>query len=122
MKLLLDTHVWLWWLAGEPLSSGAADAISNADNDVYLSSVSVWEAMIKASIGKLDVPADLMDASTQFDELPVTWAHAAAVRELPLHHRDPFDRLLIAQARVESATLVTRDCTFEAYGVDVTWA
>ncbi len=122
MKLLLDTHTWLWWLAGELLSSEAADAIANPDNDVCLSSVSVWEAMIKASLGKLDVPDDLIAASAQFEEMPVSWAHAEAVRGLPLHHRDPFDRLLIAQAQVEEAQVVTRDRAFGAYDVEVLWA
>ncbi|MEZ5372600.1 MAG: type II toxin-antitoxin system VapC family toxin [Microthrixaceae bacterium] len=77
---------------------------------------------IKASLGKLDVPDTLMDESAQFEELTLSWAQAEAVRELPLHHRDPFDRLLIAQGRTESATVITRDHAYEDYDVDVMWA
>lgn len=122
MKLILDTHVWLWWMAGESLSTEASAAIANPDNDVYLSAVSVWEATIKASLGKLDVPDNLMAESTPFEELAISWAHAEAVADLPMHHRDPFDRLLIAQGRSEIATVITRDHAFENYDVVVMWA
>ncbi|MEZ5382421.1 MAG: type II toxin-antitoxin system VapC family toxin [Microthrixaceae bacterium] len=122
MKYLLDTHVWLWWMAGDPLSSEASTAIADPDNDVYLSAVSVWEAAIKASLGKLDVPDTLMAESAQFEELAISWVHADSVGVLPMHHRDPFDRLLIAQGRTESAIVITRDLAFEDYDVEVMWA
>lgn len=119
MRLLVDTHVWLWWLAGEPLSKKAADLVADPVSEVWLSSASVWEAAIKASLGKLDVPEGALDASLGFDELAIRWAHAEAVKELPLHHRDPFDRMIIAQAQVESMTVVTRDHKFDAYEVQL---
>ena len=119
MRLLVDTHVWLWWLAGEPLAKNAADAIAEPGNEVWLSSASVWEATIKASLGKLEVPTGALAASHGFDELPIGWAHAEAIRELPLHHRDPFDRMIIAQSQVESMTIVTRDRRFDAYEVQL---
>ena len=122
MRLLVDTHVWLWWLAGEPLSKKAADLVADPVSEVWLSSASVWEAAIKASLGKLDVPEGALDASLGFDELAIRWAHAEAVKELPLHHRDPFDRMIIAQAQVESMTVVTRDHQFDAYVVQLVTA
>lgn len=119
MKLLLDTHALLWWLAGEPLAPAATRAIADAGNLVAVSSASVWEIAIKASIGKLEVDDDIVLAihDGRFEPLPVTIDHAAAVRALPHHHRDPFDRMLIAQARLEGLTIATRDPAFASYEV-----
>lgn len=124
MKLLLDTHAALWWLSGdERFGEGAAGQMSVAANQVLLSAAVVWEVAIKRSLGKLDAPGDfaptLLGAGAL--ALPVGLDHAAAVAELPWHHRDPFDRLLVAQAAIERAVLVTGDQAFHAYGVPVVW-
>jgi PIN domain nuclease of toxin-antitoxin system len=112
MNLLLDTHVLLWWLADDPaLSARARAAIGHTDNLVYVSAVTLWEIVIKRSLGKLDLPGDWAEvlAREPFRRLPVTWDHALRVAQLPNVHRDPFDRLLIAQAMEEDLVLVTGD-------------
>jgi PIN domain nuclease of toxin-antitoxin system len=122
VNLLLDTHALLWWLNDDPtLSDVARAAVSNPENTVFLSAVVVWEIRIKQSIGKLDLPGDFAEAlvGQGFAELPVTVAHAHAIAELPAIHRDPFDRMLVAQAKVEKMTIVTRDQTIADYGVRV---
>jgi len=122
MNLLLDTHALLWWLSDDPtLSSAARDAIAEPGNPVYVSAVSIWEMRIKEAIGKLSLPSDFADVLTAqpFADLPMTAVHAHAVADLPMHHRDPFDRMLIAQAAVESLVVVTRDGAFESYGVEL---
>jgi PIN domain nuclease of toxin-antitoxin system len=124
LKLLLDTHAALWWLSGdERFGERAADRLSDATSLVLLSAAVVWEVAIKRSLGKLDTPDDfaptLLGAGAL--ALPVGLDHAAAVAELPWHHRDPFDRLLVAQAAIERAVLVTGDRAFHAYGVPVVW-
>ncbi|WP_442510933.1 type II toxin-antitoxin system VapC family toxin [Novipirellula sp. SH528] len=109
MRLLLDTDVVLWWL-DDPnlLSDDARDAIAEPGNDVLVSSVVAWEIAIKRSLGKLTAPADIAPAIVDagLEELPVWFAHAWSVETLPAHHRDPFDRMLIAQANEEGCTLV----------------
>lgn len=122
MRLLVDSHVLLWWLQADPrLASTAAEAMADGDNALHLSAASLWELSIKQSIGKLRVDVDLRSHATEqgFTELPVTGAHAAAIRDLPFHHKDPFDRMLVAQAAVEGLTLVTADDALAAYGVPV---
>lgn len=122
MRLLVDSHVLLWWLDGASrLSPTAADAMAGGTNELLVSAASVWELSIKQSVGKLRVSADLHEHALRqgFSELPVTGVHACAVRDLPFHHRDPFDRLLIAQARVEGLTLVTADRAMSAYDVPI---
>jgi PIN domain nuclease of toxin-antitoxin system len=119
VKLLLDTHALLWWLADDPgLEPAAADAIAGADL-VLVSAASAWEIGIKQALGKLTGPRDLAGevAANGFTELPITLAHAVIAGALPPHHADPFDRLLVAQARLEGCTLVTRDPRMAAYGV-----
>jgi PIN domain nuclease of toxin-antitoxin system len=124
VKLLIDTHVFLW-AASEPtrLSDVAKDALVDVANDVYVSAVVGWEIAIKQSLAKLTLssPAELwvpeVVRRTSFAELPVTLAAALRVRALPWHHRDPFDRLLIAQAQDAGLTIITQDNAFEAYGV-----
>lgn len=124
MKLLLDTHVVLWWRLNSPrLKRGARDAIATADL-VWVSAVSGWEVAIKQGLGKLRLadPFGSMVKASEFEELPVTVRHAEQLVTLPAHHVDPFDRMLIAQAQVEGATLVTHDRRFEPYDVPIVWA
>jgi PIN domain nuclease of toxin-antitoxin system len=120
VNLLLDTHILLWWLAGDSaLPPAAADAIADSDTVVFVSAASVWEIAIKKATGRLDAPDDLLAAieANNFDELPITAAHALAAGALPVHHADPFDRMLIAQARSKDLTLATVDARFSPYDV-----
>ena len=122
MNLLLDTHALLWWLNDDQtLSDAASEAISNPENTVFLSPVVVWEIRIEESIGKLDLPDDFAAVldDQRFAELPITVAHTHAIAGLPAIHRDPFDRMLVAQAKVEEMTIVTRDAAIADYGVKV---
>lgn len=119
MRLLLDTHIVLWSLSGSRrLNRPVRQAILTA-SEVFVSAASIWEAAIKASLGRLTVDADLPSSVSRagFTMLPVTFAHAHAVGDLPLHHRDPFDRMLVAQALAERLTLVTADDELGAYDV-----
>ena len=112
MRILLDTHVFLWWLADDPRLSLAARRRIHDATDVFISSASICEATIKARLGKLDVDAALLVTeigSNGFRDLPITAAHAAAVAALPDLHRDPFDRILIAQAMTEPLRFLTAD-------------
>ena len=119
MRLLLDTHVFLWAVtANHRLKSSTREFLSRADA-VYVSAASLWEIAIKARLGKIEAdPEFLVEAidSSGFQELPVSARHAAAVVKLPLHHSDPFDRLLLAQAFLEPLRLVTADSMLVAYG------
>lgn len=120
MRLLLDTHVLLWALLdSERLHPQSRAAIVDGRNEVLVSTASAWEITIKRGLGKLDAPHDLPEQlrNARFEVLPVGLAHALAVGELPDHHRDLFDRLLVAQARVEELTLVTADPALRAYDV-----
>ena len=120
MNLLLDTHILLWWLADDPgLSEKQRSAIADPANVVYVSAASAWEIAIKKALGKLIAPNDLGAAliASELEQLPITVTHAEAVGDLPLHHRDPFDRMLIAQAGVEDLTVVTGDPIFAQYEV-----
>ncbi|WP_219419136.1 type II toxin-antitoxin system VapC family toxin [Pseudonocardia nigra] len=122
MRVLLDTHVLLWWMAEMPrLGSAARAAIDSPETDVHISAVTVGEIEIKRALGKLDAPDDMPEQMDRhgFTELPLTVRHAVAVRELPLHHKDPFDRMLVAQARVEGLTLVTADRAISKYDVRI---
>lgn len=122
MNLLLDTHVLLWWLTDEPsLSADAREAIRNPDNAVFLSAAVIWEIRIKEAIGKLELPADFRQVlgEQSFREIGVTVEHAHEVGLLPPVHRDPFDRMLVAQARREGFTIVTRDASIPLYEVPV---
>jgi PIN domain nuclease of toxin-antitoxin system len=120
VTLLLDTHVLLWWLDDpEQLSKQARKAIRDGKNIIYVSAVVAWEIAIKKALGKLDAPDDLEEAlaANRFLPLPITIPHALAVLSLPDHHRDPFDRLLIAQALHEGFRLVSRDADIARYPV-----
>jgi PIN domain nuclease of toxin-antitoxin system len=119
VRLLLDTHALLWWLADEGLAAQARDAIADPANVVVVSAASAWEISIKKALGKLAAPDDLerqVDIGG-FTPLPISIAHGIAAGQLPRHHDDPFDRMLIAQAVEEGLTIVTRDKRFENYGV-----
>ena len=120
MNLLLDTHPLLWWLEDNPtLSEKARNVIADVGNVVFVSAASAWEIAIKKSLGKLEVPDDLDEVvkANGFEELPIGIPHALAVGALPPHHKDPFDRMLIAQAKIEHLTLVTRDESVKQYGI-----
>jgi PIN domain nuclease of toxin-antitoxin system len=121
MRLLLDTHVFLWWLSDETiLSPGAREAIADPISLVHVSAATVWEIAIKAHLGRLDTSgADMTHEipANGFVELPMTARHAHTAGWLPRHHDDPFDRMLIAQAQVEALTIVTRDAAFRSYDV-----
>jgi len=121
VSLLLDTHIALWGITGDPtLDPDLLDRLRH-DPDIFLSPVSLWEITIKQAAGKLTGPADLAERilGLGFRELPVTHRHAIAAGRLPPHHRDPFDRMLIAQATLDGLTLVTRDADIQRYEVDL---
>jgi PIN domain nuclease of toxin-antitoxin system len=119
MRLLLDTHALLWWLAGEGLGDQARDAISDPANLVMVSAASAWEISIKKALGKLSAPGDLerQVAASGFTPLPISLSHGLAAGQLPRHHDDPFDRMLIAQALAQGLTIVTHDKRFTDYDV-----
>lgn len=122
MRLLLDTHILLWWLSDDAqLSATVRSAVADGNNDVFFSAMSIAEIAIKQSLGKLDAPEDLVSLIAQegITELPLTARHAAALLHLPWHHRDPFDRLLVAQAKVEELSLATADSSLAAYDVAI---
>lgn len=124
MRLLVDTHVALWAVSDVPrLSPAARAAIAERENEVLISVVTLWEIAIKSAIGKFDASDDIREefAHRGFGELVITGDHAWAVAELPLHHRDPFDRLLIAQAKLEKLVLVSADDRLRPYGVPIIW-
>jgi len=124
-RLLLDTNVALWLLFGDRrrVSGAAVESLEDEANEIVLSAASVWEIAIKRSLGKLTVADGWAAALWRlgFEPLPVTAFHAEAVERLPWHHRDPFDRLLVAQALVERLVLVSADPRLGAYGADVLW-
>lgn len=128
MRILLDTHCWLWWITTpERLATEAQQFIEDGHNEIFLSAASSWEIAIKYALGKLPLPENpetfipprlIRDAIKPF---PVNHAHALHVASLPLHHGDPFDRLLISQAQVERLSIMTVDRQFKAYEVDLIW-
>lgn len=121
MRLLLDTHVLLWWLADDPsLGEEARAGISDASSSVFVSVATVWEVSIKQALGKLEAPSDLLRQIelNRFEPLSMTVSHAYTAGVLPRHHDDPFDRMLVAQAMMESLTLLSRDPRMSRYGVE----
>lgn len=122
MILLLDAHAVLWWLADDPgLATDARSAMADPANEVLVSAATVWEIAIKRALGKLDAPDGLTDAlgDVGFGVLPITGTDTERAGALPPHHRDPFDRMLVAQGQRVGAILVSRDAVFAEYGVDV---
>ncbi len=125
MRLLLDTHALLWYLTTpEKLPAAAHRAIQSAENDVYASLASAWEISIKVALGKLEFDAQGLAnalAAVGVEPLGIDLPHTSRVAELPRHHGDPFDRMLVAQAMCESMTLVSRDRELAKYGVKLLW-
>ncbi|MFI7237154.1 type II toxin-antitoxin system VapC family toxin [Streptomyces cyaneofuscatus] len=121
MRLLLDTHVILWWLGDSDELSDQVKDLLDTEPSVHLSAVSAWEIAIKQSVGKLDGPDDLAERvrDSQFTSLPITAGHGVRAGRLPALHRDPFDRILVAQAQIEGMTIVTRDKWIPQYDVPV---
>ena len=128
MKFLLDTHTFIWFVLNQPeLSSVARDLIINPNHDILLSPATQWEIAIKISIDKYQLPdpyevwMNQQLLTNTFEILPITIAHTATVINLPFHHKDPFDRLLIAQAIVENIPIISTDGIFDSYPVDRIW-
>lgn len=128
MRFLLDTHALLWWVDDDPrLSPEARRLIGDQENDCHVSLVSAWEMAIKCATEKLKLSVSVQRyyqeqlPANDFQLLPIDLAHVTMVEVLPPHHRDPFDRLLIAQARIEGLTLLSIDSAFDAYGVTRIW-
>jgi PIN domain nuclease of toxin-antitoxin system len=121
VRVLLDTHTLLWWDAGK--LKGPTVRVVQRATEVFVSAASVWEISIKAALGKIHmaVPVSAVTRAYGFRELQITFAHAEHVRALPPVHRDPFDRMLVAQAAVEKLTIVTVDRVFAKYGATVAW-
>ena len=124
MKLLLDTHLLLWWLSNSPLlPAQARQLIGDPDNTIFVSAVSLWEVWLKSSLGKLRVPSGFAQklATEPFEDLPLRAEHTPAVAMLEWHHRDPFDRMLIAQAQAENLVVISKDKLFDDYAVRRIW-
>ena len=128
MRLLLDTNAFLWWVLDDSrLSTTARELIADPATEVLFSTVSGWEIAIKARTGRLDLPEDVPSfvldqlRRNRFSVLPVELRHALRVHGLPDHHRDPFDRLLVAQAEIEAVPLLSRDPLLAAYGIELRW-
>jgi len=128
VKLLLDTHAWLWFATDDPkLSAAALAEIGNTANEIFVSPASFWEIAIKVSLGRYPLsvpfPTFLHHAidGNGFQVLPISLGHAAKVATLPFHHRDPFDRLIVAQSLVEDWPVVSCDAALDGYGVRLTW-
>jgi PIN domain nuclease of toxin-antitoxin system len=127
VKVLLDTHALLWWFQEDPsLSSKARRTLAAIDNQVFVSTATVWEMAIKNRAGKLEIPelldeldAKLVDEGMQV--LPISLDHAVRAGALPVHHKDPFDRMLVAQAQVENLSVISSDAIFEKYGIRRIW-
>jgi PIN domain nuclease of toxin-antitoxin system len=127
MKFLLDTHTFLWFVNDSPQLSLEAKSLLESDVDLLLSVASLWEIAIKTSLGKLTLPETYdkfisqQIALNDVEILPISLAHLGVVATLPFHHRDPFDRLLVAQAIVERVSIVSADSSFDAYAVSREW-
>ncbi|HXC11484.1 MAG TPA: type II toxin-antitoxin system VapC family toxin [Stellaceae bacterium] len=124
MRLLIDSHAFLWWSEDSPaLGSAARSAIADPVNEALISVAALWELTIKASSGKLTLPADLetMAATLGFSVLSINFMHLRRLGLLPRVHRDPFDRMMIAQALAEGIPIITGDRAFAAYGVQTVW-
>jgi PIN domain nuclease of toxin-antitoxin system len=124
MRFLLDTHVFLWFVLNDPkLSEVALNTIINPAHEILISPASYWEIAIKVSIGKYDIPGDFNTwmehhiTLNHFEILPILIAHTATVATLPFHHKDPFDRLLVAQALTERIPIISADAILDAYSV-----
>jgi len=128
MKFLLDTHAFLWWIGNDDrLSSTARDTISDGCNQIFFSAASAWEMAIKTGSGKMSMQTDLAVFikkhlhQNDFSVLPISLIHSLQIAQLAPHHRDPFDRMLVAQAQVEKMTLISKDAAVAKYTVDICW-
>lgn len=127
MKHILDTHAFLWFISGDDrLSKNARHAIETVEALSWISIASLWEIAIKTKIGKLDIGMPFKDLRRHiekngFEVLAVRFEHILLISELPLHHQDPFDRLIIAQSQIEKRVIITKDPTFKSYGVETLW-
>lgn len=127
MKLLLDTHTFLWWAEQpERLSNSAVTACKDPSNELFLSVASIWEIQVKVQLGKLKLKLPLTDLIREqqrnlIQVITITQSHVFELDQLPPHHRDPFDRILIAQSRVENLILLTADAMIKQYSVQVFW-
>ncbi|AUD00456.1 type II toxin-antitoxin system VapC family toxin [Spirosoma pollinicola] len=127
MRLLLDTHTLLWFYSGdEALSNNLRETIKSPANACFISIASLWEITIKVSLGKLELNTSILELfdfleRNQFWVLPIEFNHLVELQRLPNHHRDPFDRLIIAQALAENLAVATRDSFFSQYGLTITW-
>ena len=127
MKFLLDTHTFLWFISGDNLlSKRAKDAIESAESHSYLSIASLWEIGIKTRLNKLNIGMPFKDLKKQIDNngfeiLPVLFSHIEIISELPVHHQDPFDRLLIAQCKTDQLTFITKDEKIKPYNIQTLW-
>lgn len=124
MRLLIDSHALMWWFEAAPaLSTAACAAIADPTNEVLISTAALWELTIKSSLGKLALPADLetMVSSQGFAVLSIRFVHLRKFETLPRYHRDPFDRMMIAQALAEGIPIATNNRAFAAYGVQIVW-
>lgn len=128
MRALLDAHAFLWWATDfDRLPDPVRDIIAASDNEIFLSVVSVWEIAIKARLGKIQLPSHARQfllehmASNGFRSLPIERRHAVNLVDLPLHHKDPFDRMLISQSQVENLPILTGDRSFARYEVEAIW-
>ena len=127
MRLLLDTHTLIWHYEDKPLLSEAVNqALDDPANQIFISTASLWEMAIKTNLGKLNLSRPIHEVVAAYAEagaeiLPISPSHALATASLPLHHRDPFDRMLITQARYEDLTLVSRDSLFASYDLKTMW-
>lgn len=129
MRLLLDTHCWLWFLlTPERLNESAREALTETENEIFFSAASSWEIVVKFALGKLKLPQPPSEyipdrlATLGHQPLPIRQDHVLQIEGLPPHHRDPFDRILVAQAQVESIQFMTADKILTAYDVPILWA
>lgn len=119
-RLMLDTHAVLWWLGDDPrLGPKARELIANPNNQIFVSAATAWVISIQKSPGKLEVPDGLDNVAEEegFEKLPISFFHGERAGDLPAHHRDPFDRMLIAQSQAEGLEIITADNVFSKYGV-----
>jgi PIN domain nuclease of toxin-antitoxin system len=127
MNILLDTHAFIWFLNGDNLlNETAKGAIENTENKCLISMASIWELAIKFSLGKLQLAGDFSEIGSflhqnEIDILPITFEHIQQLLALPFHHRDPFDRIIIAQAISEKLSVITKDVLFDDYGIATIW-
>jgi PIN domain nuclease of toxin-antitoxin system len=128
VRVLLDTHALLWWISDDPrLSDRAREIIADGRNELFFSAASGWEISIKAGLGRLEVPEDLQRfisdqlSRNAVQSLPIYLSHALHIRNLPDHHRDPFDRILVSQAILEEMPLLSADPQISRYPVEVVW-